>query len=161
MTFILRLPAIVALLLLVAVSLTAAIATTIVLANVPVDLGAIDPSLPARAADATWIDAGLWYAAALFFLISSIRLMRRTQGFWTWLLGFAFYGGRWALAQQGDVAAKLQALDLQSYRDPAALAQAGDSTEAQIAILGIVLIVGVVIFVIDFADRAYWNRQGA
>lgn len=160
MTFILRLPAIVALLLLVAAALAPAIAVTVVRAGLPVDLAAVDPTLPAFAEQGTWLDAGLWYAAALFFLISSTRLMRRTQGFWTWLLGFACYGARWALAQD-DVVANVQRLDFARYAEPSALAQAGDSAEAQIGLLGLILVVGLVILIIDMADRAHWNRQGA
>src|SRR5690606_4639127 len=103
-------------------------------------------------------------AAALFFLISSIRLMRRTQGFWTWLLGFAAYGGRWAWDQQQNgegLPAMLQKVDLNSFRDPQALLATPYAAEAQLALLAIVLIVGVVVLIVDGADRAYWDSQGA
>jgi len=160
MTFVLRLPAIIVLLLLVAASLAPAIAVTVFRAGLPVDLALVDPSLPGFAEQGSWLDAGLWYGAALFFLISSIRLMRRTQGFWTWLLGFACYGARWALAQ-ADVAASLQQLDFERYAQPHALAQAGDTPEAQVAILAVILLVGLMILIIDAADRSYWNKQGA
>jgi len=114
------------------------------------------------AADATWIDIGLLAGAAIFFLISAIRLIRRTQGFWTWLLGFALYGGRWAWSQGQDIVASVQTIDLNAYRDPQTLWTANaDSTEAQVGMLAIILVVGLLAFIVDAADRAYWDRQGA
>lgn len=164
MTFILRLPAILALFALVLISLAAAFAATAVLANLPVDLGAVlSQDQIATISAATWLEAGLWYGAGLFFLISAVRLMRRTQGFWVWLLGFACYGGRWAVAQakEGDLVATVQSVDPNAYLKPEALAADTTSTETQLAILGIVLIVGLLIFIVDAADRAYWNKHGA
>jgi hypothetical protein len=116
------------------------------------------------AADAGWIDVGLLGAAAVFFLIAAIRLMRRTQGFWTWLLAFACYGGRWAWAQQqtdGGLLATVQGIDFSTYMQPAALAADTASAETQVGLLAVVLIVGVIVFIVDAADRAYWDKQGA
>jgi LPXTG-motif cell wall-anchored protein len=161
MTFILRWPAILVLLLLVAMSLAPGLAVAATLLGAPVDLAAIHPSLPGFAANGTWVDAGLWLAAGVFFLVSAVRLIRRTQGFWTWLLGFACYGARWALAQQGDLMATVQSIDLSRYSQPAELAQTGETTEAQVALLGIILVVGLIVFIVDAADRAYWDKQGA
>lgn len=164
MTFVLRWPAVLVLLALVVISLGAAFAATVVLADLPIDLGAVLSQEQISAiGTATWIEAGLWYGAGLFFLISAIRLIRRTQGFWVWLLGFACYGGRWAWAQQqqGDLVATVQGVDPNAYLKPETLAADTASTEAQLAILGIILIVGLIVFIVDAADRAYWNKHGA
>lgn len=110
-------------------------------------------------AQASWLEAGLWFAAGLFFLIAAVRLMRRTQGFWMWLLGFACYGGRWAVTQQneGGLAATLQSLT------PQALSPENLTPEAapvQAGLLAFHLVVGLIILVIDAGDRAYWDRVG-
>jgi hypothetical protein len=116
------------------------------------------------AADAGWIDVGLLAGAALFFLISAVRLMRKTQGFWTWLLGFACYGGRWAWGQVqsgNDVLATLQGLNVSVYAQPQNMVSDLAAPEAQVGLLGVALIVGLIVFIVDAADRAYWDRQGA
>jgi hypothetical protein len=164
MTFILRWPAILALFALVLVSLVAAAAATVVLAHLPVDLSAALTADQLRTlGQISWIETGLWYGAGLFFLISAIRLIRRTQGFWMWLLGFACYGGRWAFQQQNDggLVATVQQVHVQAFAQPQALAQTPEAPEAQLGVLAIVLIVGLIIFIVDAADRAYWDRQGA
>jgi hypothetical protein len=96
MAFILRWPAILVLLLLVLASFGAAFAGTIHLAEAP-DRAAMTADQEATINSLSWIEVGLWAGAGLFFLISGVRLIRRTQAFWTWLIGFAFYGGagRW------------------------------------------------------------------
>lgn len=163
MTFILRWPAILVLLLLVFVSLGAAFAGAVHLAQLPISLP-MTADQEATINSLTWIEVGLWAGAGLFFLISAVRLIRRTQGFWMWLLGFALYGARWAVAQQnegGGLVASVQAIDVNAYTAPAELAANTGGTEAQVGILGIVLIVGLLIFVVDAADRAYWDKQGA
>src|SRR5688572_3345948 len=110
MTFILRWPAILALLALAMLCVAGALGAAGVLTSFEAPatgVGQVDAQVAnaqgaaerSGAAEASWIDVGLLAAAAVFFLISAIRLMRRTQGFWTWLLGFACYGGRWAWAQ--------------------------------------------------------------
>lgn len=164
MTFILRWPAILVLLALVLMSFAGAFAATAVLANLPIDLGVVlSQDQIATIGRSNWIEAGLWFGAGLFFLISAIRLIRRTQGFWTWLLGFACYGGRWALAQQNDggLAATIQGINPNAYLTPQVLAQTPESSEAQVGVLGIVVIVGLIILVVDAADRAYWDKHGA
>jgi hypothetical protein len=163
MTFILRWPAILVLLLLVLASLGAAFAGTIHLAELPIELP-LTAEQEATVNALTWIEVGLWAGAGLFFLISAVRLIRRTQGFWTWLIGFALYGARWAVAQQnesGGLVANVQSIDINAYRAPAELAANAGSTEAQVGLLGIILIVGLLIFIVDVADRAYWDKQGA
>ena len=164
MTFILRWPAILVLLALVLLSFAGAFAATAVLANLPIDLGAVlSEGQIATVRQSNWIEAGLWYGAGLFFLISAVRLIRRTQGFWTWLLGFACYGGRWAWSQQNDggLVSTVQGIDLNSYRAPEALAATPESPEAQIGVLAIVLVLGLIMLIVDAADRAYWDKHGA
>jgi len=104
---------------------------------------------------------GLLAGAALFFLIAAVRLMRRTQGFWTWLLGFALYGGRWAYAQQDGLLPTIQGIDPNAYLQPQALLQDLGAPTAQVGLLGIILIVGLFTFIVDAADRSYWDKQGA
>jgi len=163
MTFILRWPAILVLLVLVLASLGAAFAGTVHLAQLPVSLP-LTPEQEATISSLTWLEVGLWGGAGLFFLISAVRLIRRTQGFWMWLLGFACYGGRWALAQQnegGGLVATVQSVDINAYTKPAELVANTGGTEAQLGLLGIILIVGLLTFIVDAADRAYWDKQGA
>lgn len=163
MTFIARALAILALLVLVLASLAPAVAATIVLAGLPVDLSALGADaaaqLRADAGATTWLEVGLWSVAGLFFLIAAIRLMRRTQGFWLWLLGFACFGARWAVPQQNDPLATIQNLDVNTYLKPDALVAAPTSPETQLGFLAIVLVIGVLILIVDAADRAHWNQQ--
>ena len=164
MTFILRWPSVLVLLALVAICFVAGGTAAIVLGGLPVDLStALSPEQIETLGSVTWLEVGLWFGAGLFFFIAMIRLVRRTQAFWSWLIGFALFGGRWAVAQQqeGGLLATVQSVEVRSFANPQALAAAPDATEAQVAILAIVLIVGVLILVIDAADRAYWERQAA
>src|SRR5215470_3347205 len=149
MTFILRLPAILVLL---------------VLVHLPVDLtAALSQSNIDQLGRFNWLQTGLLYGAGFLFLISAIRLMRRTQGFWTWLLGFACFGGRWALAQQenGGLVGTVQHINPTAYMQPQTLVATPDAPEAQVALLGAILLVGLIILIIDAADRAHWDRQAA
>ena len=172
MTFILRWPAILVLLALVLVSALGAFGAAGLITGFtpPVEQvqGVVEDAQSAAAetgaANATWIDVALLAGAALFFLISSVRLMRRTQGFWTWLLGFALYGGRWAWGQQhqeGGALGTIQSVDPNAYLQPQIVASDLTTPEAQIGILAVVFIVGLIVFVVDAADRAYWDKQGA
>lgn len=167
MTFILRLPAALAELALMLLCFLGAAAAGAALAGYAAPVEQVESvqasAAAAGAASATWLDVGLWAAAGLFFLISAIRLLRRTQGFWTWLLAFACFGGRWAWQQQqtGDLVTAIQGLDINIYRQPQNLLNNLASTESQVALLGIVLVVGLLVFIVDAFDRAHWNRQGA
>lgn len=160
MTFILRWPAILILLALLAASLVGALAITAARLDL-VDLNTISPEAAAVASTATWLEAGLWYGAAVFFLIAMVRLIRRTQAFWAWLLGFALYGGRWAVTQDSDqLVSSVRGLNVDSFQ-PETLAADTAGPAAQVSLLAIVLAVGLLILVIDAADRAYWDRQAA
>jgi len=165
MTFILRWPAVLVLFALVALCVLAGVSAGAELLGYAAPIAEVQSvqaeAAAAGAGAATWLDVGLWSAAAIFFLIAAIRLIRRTQGFWVWLLGFAAYAGRWAYAQGQTVVEQLQALDVNTYRDPQALLARPDLFEAQVAILAIILIVGVFVAIVDGADRAYWDKQGA
>jgi hypothetical protein len=175
MTFILRWPAILAMLALVLLCIAGALGAAGLITGFeapgtglePVDAQVAQAQSAAEqtgAANATWIDVGLLAGAAIFFLISAVRLIRRTQGFWTWLFGFALYGGRWAWGQQsseGGALATVQSIDINVYRQPQSLLGDLGAPEAQIGILAIILIVGLFVFIVDAADRAYWDKQGA
>lgn len=179
MAVILRLPAIAVLLALVLVCAVSALgaaglitgveAPTIGHAQVDGEVAAAQGSLQATgAANATWINVGLFAAGAVFFLISAIRLMRRTQAFWTWLLGFACFGGQWAYSQYSngvDVVAEVQGVNWAAYMQPMSIWTDLSSNdpqlliEAQIALLGIILVVGLFVFIVDAVDRAHWDRE--
>jgi len=161
MMWILRWPVVLVLLVLVAGSLLPAVATTTALLNLP-PIASYSPALAALdelGAQSSWLEAGLWYGAAVFFLIAAIRLIRRTQGFWLWLLGFACYGGRWAVTQQseGGLVATVQSLSAESLQPENLTAE---SAPIQIGLLTFHLVIGLIILIIDAADRAYWDRNG-
>jgi hypothetical protein len=167
MSHILRVPAILVLLALVLLSAIGALAATGFLTGFSAPVSQVqdvqDAAARSGAAQATWLDVGLWAAAAIFFLISAVRLMRRTQGFWTWLVGFACYGGRWAWAQQesGGLVSTVQNVNISAYSQPQTLLTDLSTTEGQLAILALVLVVGLIVFIVDAADRSYWDKQGA
>lgn len=175
MTFILRWPAILVMLALVLLCIAGALGAAGVITGFQapdVGLEQVDTQVAQAqsaaegtgAANATWIDVGLLAGAAIFFLISAVRLIRRTQGFWTWLLGFALYGGRWAWSQQyneGGVMGTIQGVDINAYTQPQVLVADLASPAAQVGILAIIVIVGLFVFIVDAADRAYWDKQGA
>jgi hypothetical protein len=163
MTILLRLPAVSALIALILISLIGAALATVVLVPLPIDLShVVSASQLAQLKQVGWLETGLRYAAAVFFLISAIRLVRRTQGFWTWLLGFACYGGRWAWEQQshGDIVSAVRGINPQVYLRPQDMLGSLDSPEAQVGLLAIILIVGLIILIVDAADRSHWDRQG-
>lgn len=175
MTFILRWPAILVMLALVLLCLAGALGAVGLITGFDapaVGLEQLDAQVAEAqsaaestgAANATWIDVGLLAGAAIFFLVSAIRLIRRTQGFWTWLLAFALYGGRWAWSQQyneGGVMGTIQGVDINAYMQPQTLVADLASPAAQVGLLAIILIVGLFVFIVDAADRAYWDKQGA
>ncbi len=167
MTFILRLPAILVLFAAAALSTLGALGAAGIIANYTAPVAQVAEvqaqAAETGAAEAGWIDVGLLAAAAIFFFVSAIRLIRRTQGFWTWLLGFACYGGRWAWEQSksGDVIALLRSINITDYLNPQAIIADLGSSEAQIGLLAILLIVGLFTLVIDAADHAHWDKQGA
>jgi len=96
-------------------------------------------------------------------VLTTCQTARRTQGFWTWLLGFACFGGRWALAQQdnGGLVGTVQHINPNAYMQPQTLIATPDAPEAQVALLGAILLVGLIILIVDAADRAHWDSQGA
>jgi hypothetical protein len=165
MTFILRWPAILALFALALLSFLGAVASAGALTGFDAGVSQVQEAqaaaVQAGASQASWIDVGLWAGAGLFFLISGIRLIRKTQGFWTWLLGFALYGGRWAWQQQGSLVDTVKGINPQAYLAPQTMLSDLATPEAQVGLLGLILVVGLLTFVVDAADRAYWDKQGA
>jgi hypothetical protein len=55
----------------------------------------------------------------------------------------------------------VQGIDVNAYTQPQAVIADIGSPESQIALLAIILIVGLFVFIVDAADRAYWDKQGA
>lgn len=164
MTFILRWPSILVLLGLSLLSIVGALAAGGLITGYEAPIAQVREAQASAAetgaAEATWIDVGLLAGAGVFFLISAIRLIRRTQGFWTWLLGFACYGGRWAMAQEGDLVAMVRGVDVNAYLQPQVLITDLTTPEAQVGLLGLVLVIGLLVFIVDAADRAYWDKHG-
>lgn len=159
MTFIFRWLTILVLLILVAASLAPAAAVTVAQLGLGYDLSQISEALQQGARNSSWTEAALWYGAAIFFLIAAIRLVRKTQAFWMWLLGFACYGARWAItqqAQEGGVLGVLQGFSLSNLSDVSA-----EAPTLQLGLLAFHLLIGVVILFIDQADHEYWDRHGA
>jgi hypothetical protein len=165
MMFILRWPAILALFALTLLSFLGAAAAAGALTGFDTGVAQVQEAqasaASAGAAQSTWIDVGLWAGAGLFFLIAGVRLIRKTQGFWTWLIGFALYGGRWAMAQEGALLDTVKGINPQAYLTPQSILSDLATPEAQVGLLGLILIVGLLIFVIDAGDRSYWDKQGA
>lgn len=112
----------------------------------------------ASASGAGWIETALWAGAGVMLFISAVRLVRRTQGFWAWLLGFAAYGARWALSETGgDFVAEASAV---RSLDDAAPVAANVVSNYPLVLLFALLVVGLLILVIDGADKR-WARRGA
>jgi hypothetical protein len=165
MMFILRWPAILALFALALLSFLGAAAAASAMTGFDPGMAQVQDAqraaADAGAAQSTWIDVGLWAGAGLFFLIAAVRLIRKTQGFWSWLVGFALYGGRWALAQEGSLVDTVKGINPQAYLTPQTILTDLATPEAQVGLLGLILVVGLLIFVIDASDRSYWDKQGA
>src|SRR5262245_24433203 len=86
MGFILRWLLILILLALVALMLAAQPLLGLIQTHAGFDLTLLKTAWAGLAASTDWIEATLWYAAAAFLTIAVIRLVRRTQAFWMWLL---------------------------------------------------------------------------
>ncbi len=167
MIAILRWPLVLILVVLVASSFLPALATAAAHINEP-SINAIIDNLAASSPaiggaleygqQGSWLEAGLWFTASLFFLVCAIRLIRRTQGFWAWLLGFACYGARWAVTQQseGGVVSTLQSLTPDSLNSDQLTAA---SPPVQVGLLAFHLVVGLLILIVDAVDRAHWDRH--
>ncbi|MBL8549961.1 MAG: hypothetical protein JNJ73_08235 [Hyphomonadaceae bacterium] len=108
----------------------------------------LSQGLADNASSANWLQAGLWYGAAFCLFVAAVRLIRRTQAFWAWLIGFGLYGARWGLARQAEGVGVPTSLD-------AALADYG------LLMLSGLLLVGLLILIVDAADRSHWARRDA
>lgn len=162
-SFVLRWLIVIVLCTLTVLSIAPAVIGTIEANNLPIDLTPIagaKSNLQEWARATTLPERVLWYVAGVVFFIAAVRLIRRTQAFWMWLIGFACLGARWALAQQNQddgLLGSVRSISLQSF-EPAALA--GGGTSAQILFLFALLLIGIVIFFIDGVDREYWDAHG-
>ena len=142
--FLLRWPLVLILLVYIAACLFPATVTTLEHVQTEiVDIAQVSQTLSELGGAATPIEAGLWYGAALFLFIAMVRLIRRTQAFWVWLIGFALYGARWALWKQTE----------------GGLQFSTDYPVTDYAPVGVLLTVGLLILLVDGADRAHWARQ--
>ncbi len=156
--FLLRLPVALALLALVAVSLLGAGVTTATRLEVA-QIAAVSAEAEAYGQSTTWLQAGLMYAAALSFFIAMVRLLRRTHGFWPWLVGFALYGAAWALAHSIDewsalIAATPQFGEVTAENAGQIAIQALDQGVLPLAVS---LVTGLLILVIDAIDGPIEN----
>jgi hypothetical protein len=126
----------------------------------------VGPSLESLASNATdlvgatsGLEVGLSIAAMLFFVVALVRLVRRTQGFLAWLLGFV------CLCALRSVAGI--ATDLGAEAPGALFARAvGNLTSPELLvpnaiILGTNLVVGLAIVAIDLSDKRYWSAEAA
>jgi hypothetical protein len=111
-------------------------------------LAEVSAVLAENARSSNWVEAALWYGAAVFLFISAVRLIRRTQAFWAWLIGFGLYGARWGMSRQAAGEGLPTSLD-------GALADNG------LLMLAGLLVVGLLILLIDASDRAFWARREA
>lgn len=119
---------------------------------------AIWDSFVMRAAGVTWVETALWAAAGIFLFISGVRLIRRTQGFWAWLLGFACYGIRWGLTtvkSDDNIIADAAAV---RTAEEAIEAAAQATTDTPLIALGALLVVGLLILIVDTADKRRSRR---
>ena len=108
---------------------------TLVAPSMPIDVGAIVGADNLEVIKSvSWPEVVLWGGAGLFFLISSIRLMRRTQAWFMWLLGFACVVGRWVLGQGGvdQAVSAVQGVDVGAYLKPEDLL--GDVTAPEVQV---------------------------
>lgn len=126
----------------------------------------VGPALEGLAKNATAIvqattalEVGLSLAALTFFVIALVRLIRRTQGFVAWLLGFLCLVALRSLAgiardiggmPGGELFAKMAA----NLQDPSVLTD-------NLIILGVQLAIGVAVLVVDIHDRRYWAAERA
>jgi hypothetical protein len=159
MSFVLRWLLILILMAFVAQMLAAGPLLGLIQTQAHVDLTMLTTGWSGLARNDDWIEAALWYAAAAFLVIAVIRLVRRTQAFWMWLLAFALLGARWGLslrAVEGGAVGLLQSLTPQSF-DLALLA--ANPPLLSILLLIKLLLIGLLILVVDHADKAYWDRH--
>lgn len=157
MMFLLRWLVILILLGFIAINLFPAVIASAVQTDV-INVGGYSEELQQLGASASWYETALWYGSAVLLFIALVRLVRKTQAFWAWLLGFACYGGHWALAEQreGGVMTTLQSLTLDSIKPENVQP---DSPVTALGLIVLLFIIGILIWMIDHGDRAYWNRQ--
>jgi len=115
-------------------------------------------SFTMQAADVTWVETALWAASGIFLFISGVRLIRQTQGFWAWLIGFACYGVRWGLStvrSENNIIA-----DAAAVRSPEEALQTAvqATTNYPLIALAVLLVAGLLILIVDTADKRRSRR---
>lgn len=161
MLFLLRWLLVLILLAFVAASLFPAALSTLVQTDL-IDVSGMSDKLQAMARNTTPIEIALWYGAAVFFLLTVIRLIRKTRSFWTWAIGFVLYAGHWWMAKEaegdGGAMALLQRLSLDSFM-PANLGSPSGASE--VVVLAGLLVVGLLVFIVHSADRSAYRSMQA
>ncbi|MGE0829312.1 MAG: hypothetical protein AB7O04_08175 [Hyphomonadaceae bacterium] len=115
-------------------------------------------SFAAQSQGANWVQTGLLAGGALFLFIGAVRLIRRTQAFWAWLIGFGLLGVRWGLMRQSEGGLQFEAAQFASVQG-AQKAAADAANDYGLLALGVLFALGLLILIVDAADRAYWTRR--
>jgi hypothetical protein len=112
------------------------------------------------AVNTTWLQTALWAGAAILLFVAAVRLIRRTQAFWAWLIGFGLFGARWGLMRQAEGGLSV---DLAQISNEVATKEGAQRLASSVAydfgLVGVLLIIGLVILMVDAADRAHWARR--
>jgi hypothetical protein len=114
----------------------------------------------AHAANATWVQTALFAAAAAFLFVAAVRLARRTQAFWVWLIGFGLFGARWGLMQQAEGGLNLDVAQISSdISAPGGAQRLASNVAYDFGLVGVLLVLGLIILILDAVDRAHWARR--
>jgi hypothetical protein len=121
-------------------------------------LEAVSRAAPSLVGGATPLEASLSVLALFCFLVAIVRLVRRTQGWFYWLMAFVFLALRTLVGVAGGVSA------LTSPEAPAAIL--GNLADPDIWIpnamlLGLNLLIGIAIIAVDVADKRHWATERA
>ena len=103
------------------------------------------------AAGTTALEIGLAAVALLAFIISIVRLIRRTQGFIAWLIGFVCLAALRFVIGVGPDLARLEPVDI--WERASASFIAPGMLPANLVILGVCALVGLGIAIVDVADK--------
>jgi hypothetical protein len=112
------------------------------------------------AVNTTWLQTALCAGGAVLLFVAAVRLIRRTQAFWAWLIGFAMIGARWGLMWQADGGPSVDLAQIGSELATKEGAQRlASSAGYDFGPIGVLLIIGLIILIVDAADRAHWARR--
>ncbi|MFZ4120179.1 MAG: hypothetical protein ACOYKM_00820 [Caulobacterales bacterium] len=126
----------------------------------------VGPALEGLARNATAIvratstlEVVLSLAALFFFVIALVRLVRRTQAFMAWLLGFlCLLALRSVAGIATDIGGKPPA---ELFNQMLANLQEPTLLTANLIILGAQLLIGIAIIMIDVSDKRHWTAHAA